>query len=420
MDERIASIWKYSFWNRNTSYLGLPRNLYINRIFEYAGNQIVKVLVGQRRVGKSYLLRQIASRLVEQGVKVDNILYINMGYVNFSFLSDYEKLEDFFVLYKSTFRPVGKIYIFIDEVHNIKNWERFVNSHIQDFTENCEIFITGSTSDLLSEELALLLSGKYVEFQVLPFSFSEYMNKKNDTGNLKFSYINYLKEGGLPELFDLPDEEAKHNYLSAVKNTIILRDISKRYNIKNNKLLEDLFNYLMNNPSNLLSVADITDYFNSKKYDTDYDTVSEYIAYIEDTFLIHTEQYNIRGEKISSGSYKYYINDFSFRNYLAHTHDIDMLLENAVYLDLIRFGYKIYPGIIKYKDVDFIAVKGSRIIYLQNVYLSDNQQKIFSGYTTLQSIPDEYEKYVISIDDLSLPSPKGIQHVYAWDLPNVL
>ncbi len=418
----LSSIEKYNFWNQNQPDTGFERTFYSDKIFRYTGNNLVKVLVGQRRAGKSYILRQIAKRFIAQGVSPNNILYINREFMEFNFLNDDKSLEELFHLYKSTFQPQGKVYLFIDEIQNIEGWERFVNSHSQDFVEECELFITGSNSQLLSGELATLLSGRYVEFLILPFGYIEYiaLHSLPQTGQ---TYETYLKGGGLPELFRLPDEETRYNYVSAVKDTVLLRDIVLRHKIKEVKLLEDIFVYLANNLSNFCSVPNVVNYFKSKNRKTNYETVSSYVSYIEDSFLIYkSERYNIKGKETLAGNCKYYLNDLSFKNYLypGFIHGVGYLLENAVYLELLRYGYKVYTGNIKDKEVDFVAIKGEKKIYLQCAYLLTDEQTVEREYSALQNIPDNYSKYVVSLDPLTLPSNNGIQHIQAWKLSEIL
>lgn len=422
MEENYAVLEKYNFWNGNVPELGFPRKGYTDKIFDYIGNKLVKVLVGQRRAGKSYILRQIAHRLIENGVNPLNIFYINKEFTVFDFLTDYKDLEVLLKKYKERLKPEGKVWLFIDEIQNISDWEHFVNSHSQDFVESYEIFISGSNSKMLSGELATHLSGRYVEFEIFPFSFLEYtgITKKEP---VKQSYIDYMESGSLPELFVLPNDETKRNYISAIKDTVLLRDIIQRHNIKDPKLLEDLFIYLINNASNLVSIANMVNFFKSNGRRTTYDTVSNYIGYIEDTFLVHrTERYDIRGKETISGNCKYYINDLSFKNYLypGFGYGIGYKLENLVYLELRRTEYKVYVGAMRDKEIDFVARKGDRLIYLQSSYLLADEQIIRREYTPLESINDNYEKVVVSLDDISLPSNNGIRHLQAWKLGELL
>lgn len=422
MVEIIDSIRKYNFWDNNPADLGYTRTFYTNKIGQYLGNKLVKVLVGQRRAGKSYILRQIASGLLSSGIKSENILYINKEYIELTSLHNAVELEQLYKAYKEVLNPTGKVYIFIDEIQYIEEWERFVNSHSQDFAEPCEVFISGSNSKLLSGELATLLSGRYIEFEVLPYSYTEYCEVTRQKKGSK-SYKKFLQSGALPELFNLNDDEMKQNYISSIKDTVILRDIVSRYNIKDVRLLDDLFIYLVNTASNLISITNIINYFASRKRKTNYETLSSYIGYLENSFLIHrAERYNIKGKDIISGNSKYYINDLSYRNYLYTGYDygIGYLLENAVYLSLRRAGYQVYVGTIKDTEVDFVAIKGDKKLYLQ-VSLSLNEEHTREReYRSLKLIEDNYDKYVVSMDDYKIPSNEGIEHISAWDLDDFL
>ncbi|MDL2228410.1 ATP-binding protein [Odoribacter sp. OttesenSCG-928-L07] len=422
MEENFKSLEKFNFWNGNVPELGFIRTDYTNKILNYTNNKLVKVLVGQRRVGKSYILRQIASRLIDNGINPKNIFYVNKEFTEFDFLTDYTDLENLLSLYRKKLSPQDKIWLFIDEIQNINGWERFVNSHSQDFVDSCEIFISGSNSKMLSGELATLLSGRYVQFQILPFSFKEYIGITGKEST-KQTYIDYMECGGLPELFILPNDETKRNYVASIKDTILLRDIIQRHNIKDPNLLETLFVYLVNNASNMTSINNIVNYMKSVGRNTTYDTVSNYIGYIEDTFLIHkAERYDIRGKEIISGNCKYYINDLSFKNYLyqGYGYGIGYKLENLVYLALIQAEYNVFVGMTRNKEVDFVAKRGDRLIYLQSAYLLSDEQTFNREFDPLFTIPDNYEKFVVSLDDITLPSQNGIKHIQAWKLGEIL
>lgn len=422
MEENFALLAKYNFWNGNVPELGFIRVGYTDKIFDYIGNRLVKVLVGQRRAGKSYILRQIAYRLVQDGINPQNIFYINKEFTDFDCVKDYHDLEILLKQYKEALKPVGKVWLFIDEIQNVTGWEHFVNSYSQNFADNYEIFISGSNSKMLSGELATLLSGRYVNFEIFPFSYQEYIGitVKDDH---RQSYLDYMESGALPELFILPNNETRRNYVAAIKDTVLLRDIIQRNSIKDPKLLEDIFIYLVNNASNLISITNILNFFKSKKRKTTYDTISNYIGYIEDTFLIHkVERYDIRGKGTISGNYKYYINDLAYKNYLypGFAYGIGYKLENLVYLQLRRSGYDVYVGAMRDKEVDFVAMKGDHILYLQSTYLLSDEQTVRREYAPLEAIQDNYDKYVVSFDEISYPSNKGIKHIQAWKLAEVI
>lgn len=418
----ITSIRKYNFWDENPIDLGYPRSFYTEKIGQYIDNKLVKVLVGQRRAGKSYILRQIASQLIANGTSPNNILYINKEYLVLSAIHNYEDLENLFQSYKKELLPKGKVYLFIDEIQYIEEWERFVNSHSQDYAESCEIFISGSNSSLLSGELSTLLSGRYVEFEILPFSFSEFCGISHKEPNRE-SYIEFLQSGALPELFNLPNDEMKHNYVSSIKDTVMLRDIVARYKVKDVKLLDDLFVYLVNNASNIISITNIVNYFKSRNRKTNYETLSNYISYLESSFLVHkVERYNIKGKEIIAANNKYYLNDLYYHNYLysGFGYGMGYLLENAVYLCLRRAGYQVYVGTNKETEVDFVAIKGSKRLYFQVTLQLTEKETIEREYRSLLSIDDNFKKFVVSLDDFKLPTNEGIDHISAWELDSIL
>ena len=422
MNEKIETVKRYNLWFGNTIDCGFPRPLYTTSIDQYLGSKVVKVLTGQRRVGKSYILRQTAMHLMQQGVSGNNIVFINRELTAFDFIENYQDLDSFIRLYRQELKPEGRIYIFIDEVQDIDGWERVVNSLSQDYTEDYEVFITGSNSKMFSGELSTLLSGRYVEFRIFPLSYDEYANVHQLSVG-KQSYMQYMADGGYPELVHFSSSDVKRSYISGLKDTVLLKDIIRRYTIRDVRLLEDLFAYLVNNSSNLLSVANITNFIKSKGRKTSYDTVSAYLGYIEEVFLAHRAmRYNIKGKETLSGSYKYYMNDLSFKNYLyaGLGYGTGYLLENLVYMELLRHGFDVYVGSIRDKEVDFVAVKNDHTVYVQATYLLIDEHTIEREYAPLELIADNYEKIVVSLDDLQLPSRNGIKHVRAWELSQML
>lgn len=276
--------------------------------------------------------------------------------------------------------------------------------------------------NLLSGELATLLSGRYIEFEVFPFSYTEYCGiTELEVGT--DSYKKYLQSGALPELFNLPNDEMKQNYVSSIKDTVMLRDIVGRYKVKDVKLLDDLFVYLVNSAASIVSVTNIINFFASKKRKTNYETLSSYINYLENSFLIHrVERYNIKGKDTISGNCKYYLNDLSYRNYLysGSGFGLGYLLENAVYLSLKRAGYLVYVGTIKDTEVDFVAIKGDKKLYLQVTLQLTEEQTIEREYRSLKLIDDNFDKYVVSMDDYRIPTNEGIEHISAWNLEAIL
>lgn len=423
MEEYFENIKKFNLWDDNYSTTGISRQLYEEKLQHYIGTKLVKVLVGQRRVGKSHLMRNMMLSLISQfNVPAKNIFYINLEYLEYDFIENYRDLESIYQLYKKKLKPKGKVYLFIDEIQNVKDWEKFVNSRSQDFVEEAELFITGSNSNLLSGELSTLLSGRYIEFEIFPYNYSEYLLATAQKMGRK-SYIEFLNFGGLPELFNLKNEESQRQYVSSVKDTILLRDITDRRQIRDIKLLDDLFIYLVNNASNLLSVTSLVNYFKSKKRTTSYDTVANYIGYIMETFLIHEcQRFNIKGKETIGGNAKYYVNDLAFKNLLfsGFGYGMGFLLENRIYLDLKQAGYKVYTGNIENLEVDFVATKDAKTIYIQSAYLLEEQETLEREYRSLEKINDNFPKWIVSLDEKELALKDGIVHVQGWELESVL
>lgn len=422
MDEFYSAFSKYNFWDNPSPRLGYLRMEYLNKILQFCNNSLVKVLVGQRRAGKSYLLRQIAYRFIQNGIPKTNIFFINKEFIEFDEIKDYKALDALIKQYKECLKPTGKVYLFIDEIQNIHGWEFLVNSYAQNFAEDYELFISGSNSNMLSGELATMLSGRYISFEVFPFSYVEFLGI-NALENTKAAYISYMQSGGLPELFSLPNEETKQHYVAALRDSVLLRDVIQRQAIKDPKLLEALFVYVVNTASQLMSLNNITNYFKTKGKKTTYDTVSSYLGYIEDAFIIHkVERYEIRGKETIAGNVKYYCNDLAYKNFLfsGFAYGTGYLLENLVYLQLRSSGFKVYVGVLPNKEVDFVAKKADRLVYVQSSYLLNNELTQKREYSALEAIPDHYEKIIVSLDDVKFGNNNGIKHIQAWDLHSYL
>jgi hypothetical protein len=419
--ENFDRIRRFNFWD-STPKLGFIRKEYQEWLMQFDHSKLVKVLVGQRRVGKSYILRQYIQHLIDSGVPAEQTLYINTEYLDFDFLRDEKNLNAFIQYYKSHFGIQGKFYLFIDEVQQIKNWERIVNDLSQDFTQEVNICISGSNSKLLSSELSSLLSGRYVEKTVYSFSYEEHLAYLKKEPSRK-TYLEYLKTGGLPELFHLPNDETKRNYLSALRDTIVLRDIVQRHQVKDPILLMEIFAYLSNNLAVLTSVTNLIDYWNSKKRKTTYETVANYIDYFRQTYLIHQcERFDIKGKELLGGQYKYYLNDLSFVNYLfsGNQQGLGRLLENLVYLQLKSSGFAVYVGYMRDREVDFVAKKNDKTIYVQVAYQLEQTSTLSREINALLAIKDNFEKWIVTMDETVTGEHQGIKMVQVWELENKL
>jgi len=418
MKEIFESIKKYNLWSGQDINSGFIRQAYLEKLSQYIDNRLIKILTGQRRTGKSFLLRQIIKYLIGKGIDSRNILYINKEIIHFDKLNNYLQLSELIEIYKEELKPKGKIYLFIDEIQQIEGWEKAVNSYSQDFTEHFEIFITGSNSTMLAGELSTLLSGRYIEFNIYPFSFDEYTLYYKLEKNRE-NLLSYLLSGGLPELLHLGTDEIKIHYINSLKDTIILKDIIQKYKLKEGNLLERLFLFFINNSSNLFSVNSITSTLRHNKIEISNNTVSNYIEYLKQCYLIHeSSRYDIRGKEIISGSKKYYLNDLSYRNYLFSGFDKapGKLLENYVYLNFRQKGYNVYCGQIRHKEIDFVIEKNNDTKYIQVAWQLTSEETIHREFGNLEIIPDNYEKMVISMDELPMGNYNGIRHIQAWEI----
>jgi uncharacterized protein len=419
MEEIFDKIRKYNVWDGQEIHIGFERKAYLEKIRGYIGNKLVKVLVGQRRAGKSYILRQIMNFLIKtRDVQPGNIFYLNKEFTAFDAIRTSSDLETLYNYYRSKLKVEGKIYIFLDEIQSVNEWEVFVNSYSQDFTNDYELFVTGSNSNLLSGELATLLSGRYIEFEILPFSFLEYAEFEGKAPE-RVTFFEYLQTGGLPELFHLEDEEIKRHYVESLKNTIILRDIAGRRNIKDLTLLEDIFKFLTVNIGNLTSFSSIVNYFKNRQKKTNYETISAYTGFLTDSFLIHhADRYNLRGKQVLGAECKYYLNDLSFKNFLFgfFPSDSGYNLENFVYIQLRRMGFKVNVGVINGLEIDFVAQKPEKTMYIQVCFLLNSPEVISREFGNLLLIRDNHEKIVISLDEMRFSDYEGIKHLRPWEL----
>ena len=389
------------------------RNLYLKKIIPFVNKPVIKVITGMRRVGKSYLLKLIIETLSAQKSNgSDQILYINKESLDYDFIKDYKDMHKYV---KSSFKSVeGSKYLLVDEIQEIHNWEKAVSSL---FSEgDIDIFLTGSNAHLLSSEIATLISGRFVEFPVYTLSFEEFLlfrGKNKKDMNTEFPI--YLKFGGFPAIhhFDF-DEEVVYQYISSLYNTILLKDVIKRNNVRNVHLLENITRYVFDNVGNIFSAKKISDYVKSKKMKVGTETIQNYISYILSTFALHkVARYDIKGKRILEIHEKYYLGDIGMRHALLgyKAADISGILENIVYLELKRRGYQIYIGKFGNREIDFIAEKENRKMYIQVTYMLSSPETIEREFSALRSIKDNYPKYVISMDTVFGNDFEGIRRI---------
>jgi len=381
----------------------IKREKYLEEIRKVMGKQVIKVLLGMRRVGKSTLLLQIQEELLNQGVEKDQIISLNFEWLEFENLKDYKALYEYIESKKVKGK---KAYVFLDEVQEVDGFEKLVNS--LNSKGDTEVFITGSNSKLLSGELATYLTGRFYTIEVLPLSYKEVSEgflKNEDV------FLEYLRTGGMPGKFQFDEERTAKNYLLDMYQSILLRDIVKRYNVRDVDLLQRFMAYLIDNIGQIFSAVTITNYLKSEGRKLSKETIYNYIEAAKSTYLVHgIPRYNIKGKELMKTNEKYFINDLGIRNlYFDNEKDIGQALENVVYLELRRRGYEIYVGKFDDKEVDFIAINGNTTKYIQVTYLLAEESTIEREFSVLEAIDDNFPKMVISMDKVNR-SRNGIVH----------
>lgn len=375
------------------------RENYLKRICDAKDTEFIKVITGVRRSGKSTLLLMFKDYLFNSGVKEKNIIYINFE------SALYDEIKDYKDLYKYVKEKIGKdrVYLLLDEVQNVESWEKAINSFKVDF--DIDIYITGSNAYLLSSELSTLLSGRYIEIKMYPLSFKEYLLFNDyDDSNLDDKFNEYLKYGGLPAITLIKDNnELVLSYLNDIYNTIVKKDIIDRNNIKDVALLENIIKYLSNNIGSSISANKISDFLNSNKIvvRSNHQTIDNYLNMLEKSFIMYkADRTDIKSKSLLKTLGKYYISDTGIRNIIIGFRNIDEghLLENVVYLELLRRGYKVNIGKTNEYEVDFVAENPNDIKYYQVTQSLSNDEVRNREVRSLESIDDNYEKIILTMD----------------------
>lgn len=388
----------------------IKRTNYLSRIIPLIDKNLIKVITGVRRSGKTVLLQQIQEYLLENGKAKSDIAYINFESKLNADLKNSEALYKY--LLNAGKNASGKIYIFLDEIQAVDKWEEVVSSLLVDL--DCDIYITGSNSKLLSGELATLIAGRYIQIHVYPFTLKE--AKEISLQNGKYSsdeqlFLDYLRFGGLPQRFYLEDESVEA-YLSDTYDAIVIKDILRRNNLNDESLLNLLLTFLMDNIGNPFSARSIAAALAASGIKTSADTVLTYIGYIKNAMIMScVGRYDIKGKKLLAGGEKYYAVDTGLRNAVKSSDEIDYnkLYENIVYLELLARGWDVKVGKTDNYEIDFVAYKGGERIYVQVCYLLAAPETINREFGNLKKIDDNYPKYVIS-GDLPDFSRNGIIH----------
>lgn len=396
-----------------TTYI---RRTYLDRIRQFIGKDLIKVITGMRRTGKSVIMDQLIEGLIQDGVQGSNILKYDLeSKMTPSFKDGDDLYEGIFTWAKDK----GHTYIFIDEIQNIDGWQRCIRALFTDL--DADIFITGSSSKLLSGELATHLAGRYVEIMVLPFSFSEIVDYNRTIGNdvsrdgLFDSYIHY---GGMPLIVvnDF-DPITSHSILDAMYDSVVINDIAGRKGIRNTRILKEVMSYAMSEIGHIINSSNVNNYLRSQGKNASVDSILEYLDAAEGAmFLTKVSRKDVRGRNLLKIDHKYYLTDHGMReiNGMSNTASIDQILENIVFNELRRKGYDVVIGRNGDNEIDFIASKGNDLEYYQVSYLLASDPTIEREFRSLESINDNHPKFVLSMDTIDR-SRNGIRHANIID-----
>jgi hypothetical protein len=397
----------------------INRPIYLNHIISLLDRGTMIILVGQRRVGKSFMLRQLHEWLTAN-VESANVIYISKELYAFSNITNATELYNYVIEHLST---KGQNYLLIDEVQDINNYENALRSLQAE--DRCQIIATGSNAYIFSSELSTRLAGRYVEIPIYSLTYREFLlfHKLEDSDK---SLLAYLKIGGLPGLchYDINDEIQVHDYLQAVYNTVMLRDVVSREQIRNITFIENLARFIADTTGKLVSVRNIANTMTAQGTKVSEIITSTYLKYLCNAYIINAVQrYDIHGKKLFEQNNKYYFADHGLRNLLCGFNvrdSIEKIIESVIYLHLVSQGFKVTVGILRSAEIDFIAKRGNQTIYIQATYLLGSKETIKREFGNLQAIKDNFPKYVVSLDPVSgeLSEYPGIHHLHLREFLN--
>jgi len=395
----------------------IQRELYLGKIRPFIDADVVKVFTGIRRCGKTVMLELVREELLQRGVPPSRMLSINFESNADPSANSWDSVYSQVKLLAG--KAQGRLYLFLDEVQELEGWERLVNSCMIDF--DIDIYITGSNAKMLSGELATYLGGRYVEIKIYPFSFKEVMDNYTQTKtpvDQVQAFARYLVLGGMPFLYSHAlDEASAKQYLRDIFNSIILKDIAQRNKIRDIEQLERLILFFIANVGNTFSAASIVRYLKNEKRSLSTETIYNYISYCKEACLLHLlPREDLIGKKPLSFQEKIYLADHGFREalYGNNQRDINQTLENIVYMELLRNGYEVSVGRVGVAEVDFAAQRGGEKLYVQVAYLLADNEIVEREFSPLEAIPDNYPKYVLSMDEVDR-SRNGIHHMNIRD-----
>lgn len=394
----------------------INRQLYLDRIKGYKDtNGIIKIITGIRRCGKSTLFKIYQNYLLENGVNQDQIISINLDDIENSKLLDYQVLYEYI---KSRLINDKMNYVFLDEIQNVEKFQLVLNT--LNLRENVDLYVTGSNAYLLSGELATFLSGRYITIKMYPLSFKEYVSSLKDTNNtnVEDKFANYITYGAFPYILTCNNNNQIFDYLEGIYNTIILKDVIQRNNITNIERLKKILMFLVANIGSLTSINNIKNQMLNDNFKINVATIENYITYLTDSFIIHkVPRYNIKAKGLLQTNDKYYIADMGFRYYLLNSSKKDRghILENIVYLELLRRNYRVYIGKLDNLEIDFIAEKEGERVYIQVCETMMGEETRERELKPLKLIKDNYEKIVLSMDKIFLENIDGIKSINLID-----
>lgn len=393
----------------------IKRDLYINQLKMLIGDPLIKVITGMRRVGKSTLLLLIQDELMLRGVSEKQIIHINFELLDYEELRKPKMLNEYLEAHLSSNE---KYYLFLDEIQEVDGFEKVINSI--NIKYDADIYVTGSNSKLLSGELSTHLTGRYFSLELYPLSFLEIVNNLK-TRKIQFDpeqeFINYINYGGLPAIQRFrKQEDLIKGYLEDIYSSILLNDIVARYSIRDVDLLKRFMKYLLHNVGQIFSAQSIVNFLKSESRSLSRETLYNYLEACKNAFLIYSApRYDIKGKQVLKTREKYFTNDLGIRGlFYSNEADVGQALENIVYLQLLRQGYRVYVGEFADQEIDFIAEKGGDKLYIQVAYLLANDDTINREFSALENIQDNYPKYVLSMDKIKMER-NGIKHLNIID-----
>ena len=386
----------------------LKREMYLSRIRGFYDSDLVKILVGIRRCGKSVILKQIMNELKEKGIDEEHIIYVNFELIEFEELQDYKKLNRYI---KEKIVDDNKYYVFLDEIQKVEKFEEVVNS-LRASIDNLSIFITGSNSKLLSNELSTVLSGRYVLFNIYPLSYKEFIELTNKEAKSEETFWNFVKWGGLPNRTQFTDESNIKDYLHSVFDSIILRDVVERLGLKDTILFDLLLQYIVDTTGRQFSAENIINFLKSEGKSISTETLYMYLDALCKALMIKKiYRYDIHGKAILKTLNKYYMTDLGIAQIKNNNFEINksFAIENVIYNELLERGYDVYIGKTKEGEIDFIATKTNEKLYFQVTYLLENDKVQKREFEVFKGVEDNYPKYVLSLDKVDF-SRDGIIH----------